>query len=116
MAAALGLIEFQFVQVLSGDFFGWSYVSERVQKEPPFRNDQIGVRITRMVNVLSTVAARAAINGPFFVDVADAFLARFALPELSFSERDFFADVFGDALVVAETGSREAPLAVNRGF
>jgi hypothetical protein len=69
-----------------------------------------------MVDVLSAVATKAAVNGPFFVDVADTLLSWRALPALSLGERDLFSDVFGDPLVRAETPGGETPVTVNPGF
>ena len=69
-----------------------------------------------MVDVLSAVAAKAAVNGPFSVDVADTLLSWRALPALSLGERDLFSYVFGDPLVLAETRNCETPVALNPGF
>jgi len=110
------LAKLQLVQVFRRDFFGGSYVSERVEKKPATGSDEIGVRFARMVDVLSAVATKAAVNGPFFVDVADTLLARCALPALGLSERDFFSDVFGDQLVPAEPRGGETSRTVDAGF
>ena len=116
LAAAGYLAELQFVQIFGSDFFSGSYVSQRVQKEPTVCDQQIGVGLARVIDVLSAVAAPAAINRPFSVDVADTFLARRALPERGLGERDSFADVFSDPLVPAEPGGGETSLTVDPGF
>jgi len=104
------------MKIVRRDFFSGRNIPERVQKETSVSYDDIRVRIARMVDVLGSIAAQAAINGPFKVDVRDTFLAWSALPALGLGKRDPLADVLSDLLILAEPRSGETALTINSGF
>ena len=69
-----------------------------------------------MVDVVSTISTAASVDGPFRVDVADAFQALRASAGLSFSCADPFTDILGDLLVLAEHRGSETAFSVDAGF
>lgn len=112
-AAALDLIGVQFIQVVCRDLFAWSYLSKSMDKDPPFQNDHVRVRLARVINVLGAIAAPAPVNRPFTVNITDAFITRRTPPALGFGQRNSFSHVLSDLLVLAEENCSETAFPVN---
>jgi hypothetical protein len=86
VAEARGLFGIQFVLVVGSDLFAGNNLSEGVDEDPLAGDDRIRVGLTRMIDVLGTVATSVAINGPFSVNIADTSLATGLPSPLSFSQ------------------------------
>jgi hypothetical protein len=68
-----------------------------------------------MIDVLGAVAAATPVNGAFSVEITDALLARGASSQFSFRQRDSFAYVLCDLLVLAEDNCCKTTHSVNFG-
>ena len=115
-ASACRLVRVQFVQVIGCDLFTRRDFSEGINEDPAVGDDYARVRLTRMIDVLSAVAAPASVNGPFVIHITDALFARLVPSALSFSQWDPLAHVLSNLLVLVEGNAGETAFSVDSGF
>ncbi len=100
------------ILVIDCDLFSGSNVAQSKEQNMAVDGFHVGVRFARVIDVMRTVAAAAAVQTPATIDVADAQLGSMRAA-LSFEIGNAFAGVFSDLAAAAKTNRREATFAVD---
>jgi hypothetical protein len=101
--------------VVDGNFFALLDVAQRKEQYVPIQSFHVSIWPARVIDVMSSVTAAAAVQAPAAVNVTDAQLGP-ARATLRFEIRDSFAGVFGDLASALKTKRREASFAVDGRF
>ena len=107
------LIGMQRINVINGDLFAGAYIAQGVKEDVPVDDLHVAVGLTRMINIVCTVAAVAAVQTPSSIYVADTQLGTAGGAALRFPVRDSFARVLRDFASTREVNRRKATLAVD---
>jgi hypothetical protein len=105
-------IGMQRLLVIHRDLFARMYVAQSKEHYVPMDSPHVSIRFARVIDVMSAIAAAAAVNAPDAVQVADTQLGSMRAA-LSFAIRNSLARVFGDLAPVWEMDSRKTALAVD---
>ena len=98
--------------VIDRDLFARIDVAQSKEHHVAIDCPDIGVRFARMVDVVRTVAAAAAVDAPDAVEITDAQLGSMGAA-LGFAIRNSLTGVFGNLAPVREINRRKAASAVD---
>ena len=99
--------------VVNRDLFARLNISQGKKQDVAIKRPHITVRLARVVDVMSSVAAACAVQAPASIDIADAQNATVARALLRFKIRYSFACVLGDLSAAFEKNGCETTAAVD---
>ena len=99
--------------IVHGYFFAGTNIAEREEHNVPKDRPHVRVRCTRMVDVMSSIAAATAVDAPDAVDITDAQFHSVGTA-LRFGIRNPLARVFGDFASAGKMNAGKTAAAVDR--